>query len=353
MGGSGGSGGVRRQRGGQLSTQNLGTRYKERFSSHATSLPSPRVPASTCPAVPSRPAWKMLPCLSFPTGGNLDWEQSAGKALPMGSGGEAANISLMLATGPWGQGHPRGLAPAWDMSPMSPEVQRLGHAVSDHTAAPATGNQGAEKPRQIGEPSLLVPSPTVTASPCRQQQAAVGAAAPRTVSLPICSSIVSEQHRIYCRQHCRARTGTQWQRTCFSSNPAARGAAKSHREQTQSWIQSRPPEPGGGQGCTLRSWGGEGSKLVSQLGGNRGQLGSQQGICTDFWQRELSPCLWAWGITCSPAICSCPGFDRVAGKQIRSQHTFEGLLFIHKTNPNTYKKKWGKNPDPGLCTIYY
>lgn len=69
-----------------------------------------------------------------------------------------------------------------------------------------------------------------------------GAAAPRTVSLPICSSVVSKQHRIYCCQHCRARTAAQRQRARFSSDPAARGAARSHREQT--WSQTQPcPRP--------------------------------------------------------------------------------------------------------------
>ena len=115
-------------------------------------------------------AGKMLQCLSFPTGGNLGWEQSAGKALPMGSGGEAANASPMPAAGARGQGHLRGPAPAWqllgDMSPMSTEVRRLGHAVSQHATAQttATAHPGAEKPLRVGEPSLPLPSPATTGS---------------------------------------------------------------------------------------------------------------------------------------------------------------------------------------------
>ena len=242
---------------------------------------------------------------------------------------------------------------------MSAEVRRLGRAVSQHAAAQATttGDRGAEKPRQIREPSLPVPSPAVTASPCRQQQAAAGSSrgcsSQDSLWEAICSSVVSKQHRIYCCQHCRARTAAQWQCTSFSSDPEARGAAKSHRDQTQSWIQPRSPRAWWGSGLYPRSWGGEGSKLSSQLDENRGQLGGQQGVCTNFWQQELSPRLWACGIACSPAVCSCLGFKGVVGKQVRSQHTFKGLLFIHKTNPNTYKKKWGEKNNPGIRTIYY
>lgn len=77
-----------------------GSTGKRGFCSHTTSLPSPRASASPCPAVLPQPAWKMLPCLSFPTDGKLDWDQSAGKALSMGSGREAANRSLDMRPGP-------------------------------------------------------------------------------------------------------------------------------------------------------------------------------------------------------------------------------------------------------------
>lgn len=103
-----------------------------------------------------------------------------------------------------------------------------------------------------------------------------------------------------------------------------------------SLVGVRAVRPGAGVG--------KGPSLSPSWVGTEGSSGASKGFALIFWQRELSPCLWAWGITCSPAICSCPGFDRVVGKQIRSQHTFEGLLFIHKTNPNTYKKKMGKKP---------
>lgn len=86
--------------GSEGAVERAGSTGKGGFCSHTTSLPSPRAPASPCPAVLPQPAWKMLPCLSFPTDGNLDWDQSAGKALSMGTGREAANRSLSMGPGP-------------------------------------------------------------------------------------------------------------------------------------------------------------------------------------------------------------------------------------------------------------
>lgn len=117
---------------------------------------------------------------------------------------------------------------------------------------------------------------------------------------------------------------------------------RNHPEPDPSWF----PQAWWGVRAVPRTRDGEGS----QLGGNRGGL---RGVCTNFWQQELSPRLWACAITRSPAVGACPGFEGVAGKWVRSQHTFKGLLFLHKTQPNTYKKKTGgkkKSPNPGIPT---
>lgn len=60
-------------------------------------------------------------------------------------------------------------------------------------------------------------------------------------------------------------------------------------------------------GLYPQSWGGERSKLSSQLGGNQGRLEGQTGIWANFWQQELSSLLQVWGIPSSPGVCFYPG----------------------------------------------
>lgn len=130
-----------------------------------------------------------------------------------------------------------------------------------------------------------------------------------------------------------------------ATTTSTHGAAKSHQEPPRARPKLIPPSLVGGQGCTPDPrWG-----TVPAGWESRGL----RGVCTNFWQQELSPRLWACAITRSPAIGACPGFEGVAGKWVRSQHTFKGLLFLHKTHPNTYKKKTGgkkKSPNPGIPT---
>lgn len=138
------------------SMQDLGTQQNE-FQSHITSLSSPRVAANPHPTTAPQPAWKVFPCLSFPAGGNLDWEQSAGKALPKGSGEEAANISLMPVEGT--------CTSPGALQERVPDVHRapVVVAISQHIAAQATATNthGAAKSHQEpprARPNLVPPS---------------------------------------------------------------------------------------------------------------------------------------------------------------------------------------------------